>query len=272
MYLVYRPSGPLGALVDKLWLFSDSSRGEPLPGHAKERVLPDGSMGIIINLYEDRIPLYDCDDPARVETVNGALVVGARTRFTIIDAAQISVAGVQFRPGGARPFFEPPGGELQDAQLPLDLLWRCAARDLRDEMLEAPSPAAKLAALESALIRCAARPLERSAAVAFATRALGHARSVAGVTSQIGISPRRFSDLFRAEVGLTPKAFFRVRRFHQAIRRIHTAESVDWADLALSCGYYDQAHFIHDFGGFAGVSPTAYLAGRTPFMNHVALA
>ncbi len=38
---------------------------------------------------------------------------------------------------------------------------------------------------------------------------------------------------------------------------------------ALTSSYYDQAHFIHDFRGFSGLTPGAYRDGRTAFQNHV---
>jgi hypothetical protein len=38
----------------------------------------------------------------------------------------------------------------------------------------------------------------------------------------------------------------------------------------LACGYFDQAHFIHDFQTFSGLNPTAYLAQRgQQHRNHV---
>jgi AraC-like DNA-binding protein len=44
---------------------------------------------------------------------------------------------------------------------------------------------------------------------------------------------------------------------------------VQWADIALTCGYYDQSHMVHDFHDFTGLSPANYLARRGPFINHV---
>jgi AraC-like DNA-binding protein len=41
-----------------------------------------------------------------------------------------------------------------------------------------------------------------------------------------------------------------------------SSAEVDWPEVALSCGYFDQAHFIHDFRAFSGINPTTYLRNR----------
>src|SRR5262249_61410279 len=84
------------------------------------------------------------------------------------------------------------------------------------------------------------------------------------VADQLALSHARFIELFREEVGLRPKQFCRVRRFVSVLQRIRNEERPNWAQLALACGYYDQAHFCHDFQQFAGVSPSVYLRDRHP--------
>ncbi|MGH7718113.1 MAG: helix-turn-helix domain-containing protein [Gemmatimonadaceae bacterium] len=75
---------------------------------------------------------------------------------------------------------------------------------------------------------------------------------------RVGLSHRRFLDVFTAHVGVTPKVFCRIRRFQRVLQRVHEGGEVEWARVALSCDYYDQAHFIREFQAFSGVNPSTY--------------
>jgi AraC-like DNA-binding protein len=44
---------------------------------------------------------------------------------------------------------------------------------------------------------------------------------------------------------------------------------VDWLEIALCFGYFDQAHLIHEFHEFSNLSPTEYLGLRTDHLRHV---
>ena len=83
------------------------------------------------------------------------------------------------------------------------------------------------------------------------------------------MSAKRFIERFKAEVGVSPKHYCRIRRFQRTVTRAHRGQIVDWPQVALECGYYDQAHFIHEFRSFAGLTPTGYQGSRTAFQNHV---
>jgi AraC-like DNA-binding protein len=84
-----------------------------------------------------------------------------------------------------------------------------------------------------------------------------------------GLSTRRFIDVVRQHAGLAPKLYCRVRRFQAALRRIPAGRAVDWTDVSLASGYFDQAHFIHDFRAISGLSPGEYAELRTEHLNHV---
>jgi AraC-like DNA-binding protein len=271
IYQSHIPPPPLSDFIELMWFGDDY-----VVPHALERVLPTGDMSLIINLYEDRTRVYDRNDPTKCKTLNGALVVGAYSEFSVIDTAeQRSTMGAVFKPGGAVPFFNLPAGELQDTDVPLDTLWGASAGQLRERLLEARTPDAKFAAFERALTEKIIAPLDTPhPAVSFAVgnfRRLPN-RAISDVTDQIGLSERRFIQLFAQQVGLTPKLYCRVQRFQKVLRRItRSNSSIDWPQIALTCGYFDQSHFIHDFRAFSGINPSTYVANKTQFQNHVVL-
>lgn len=266
----YIPAPPLSDFVGLLWLYE----GYQQP-HQKERLLPDGSMELVINLNEDRVRVYDPHDTGKFQTLRGSVVVGAHSEFFVIDTAQQqSVIGAHFKPGGAFPFVDPPASELHNTLVSLEDLWGGQAEALRERLLEAAAPPAMFRVLEQALLARAAERLQRHPAVVFALRefhGLPHTRTIAEVTGQIGLSAKRFIEVFSGEVGLTPKLFCRVRRFQRALRLVRKGQRVEWAAVSADCGYFDQAHFIHDFRAFSGLNPTTYLTQRTEHLNHVPL-
>jgi hypothetical protein len=48
--------------------------------------------------------------------------------------------------------------------------------------------------------------------------------------------------------------------------------TVNWCMIAAEHGYTDQAHFIHDYRDFTGITPTAYCPSSLNRRNHVPLA
>ena len=272
LYHRYTPPPPLRQFVDVIWLYE----GSTLPSHEKERLLPDGSTELVFNLAEDKIRLYDRENTNRFQAFCGSVICGPHSQFFVIDTAeQSAVAGVHFKPGGAFPFLGIPTSQLHNLHVGLDTLWGALAAEVRERLLGAKTVEAKLRVIEAALLTVAGGALERHPAVAYALREFAgapHERRVSDVTDKIGLSARRFIEVFRNEVGLAPKLFCRVRRFQKVLPLIQRGKEIDWAEIALSCGYFDQAHFNHDFRAFSGINPSTYLAVHTPHLNHIPLA
>ena len=265
----YKPPAPLDRFVEVIWVM-----GAPAAPHAKERLLPDGSVELVFDLGSGRFPIFTSENLARREFFRGSVVCGPHSQPFGIDTSNgTNVAGVHFKAGGAYPFLKLPFGELHNMHASLDTLWgRATAARVRDQLLEAPGPQAKAHVLERELLAIAAGQPERHAAVAHALNefhSTPEAKKISAVTDEIGISPRHFIDIFRSEVGLTPKLFCRVRRFQQVLRQISTGARIHWPSVALDAGYFDQAHFIHDFRAFSGINPSAYLSDYQGHVNHV---
>jgi AraC-like DNA-binding protein len=268
----YTPPPPLEKFIQCFWYWEIAAR----PAHAYERLLPNGEPAIIFNLRDDAIRIYATDDVSSYNTYGHAVVSGAHSNYFVIDTAeQQRVLGIQFKPGGAFPFFRLPADEIENTSVALDDLWPARAGLLREQVLAARSIEAMFRILEEDLLKYVVRPLELHPAIHYAVhhfRRAPHIATVASITEQTGLSPRRFIELFRQQVGLTPKTFCRVRRFQRVLNTVHNMNEVAWAQVALDCGYYDQAHFIHDFQSFSGLTPSTYLAAATPHLNHVPLA
>ncbi|MBW8351268.1 AraC family transcriptional regulator [Bacillus sp. IITD106] len=265
LFLTYRPKPPLSEYVNIFWL----SEGYK-PPHKMERVLPDGHMELIINLEEDTFNVYDQRNHEKFKKYRGSLIAGPHSEYVVIDtSSQSSTMGVHFKPGGVFPFFKLPVNELCNVHVSLETLWGNKANHMREQILEVKTPDAKFRVLERYLSEALESPLELHPAVAFALEKFKDSSDILDICEQINLSPRRFIQVFKEAVGLTPKRFCRVQRFQEVLYLIEQGKLVDWTSIAIECGYYDQAHFIHDFRSFSGLSPTTYQALRGDSHNHV---
>jgi transcriptional regulator GlxA family with amidase domain len=131
----------------------------------------------------------------------------------------------------------------------------------------ANDPAEKFRVLEVALLEHLNERLQLNAAVRYALQEFARRSEiprVRGLAHEAGLSRRRFSQIFREQIGLTPKLYCRLQRFQNTLKLIASGASVDWAQLALAAGYCDQAHLAHEFHDFSQLSPSAYLANPSP--------
>ena len=246
------PTPPLGEFVDLIWVCEGYARPHP-----QERLRPSGEMNLVVA----------SNHSGRVWSVASGVFTGPAT----IDTSRpFDIIGVSFKAGRAFPFFPMPAGELQNQFVPLDALWGAHADDVAAGLAAKRSPVEKAAALELALLAAARGRLGGHPAVRYAVGELGRQRSVGNVVERVGLSQRRFIEVFRNEVGVTPKAFSRLRRFQKVLGFIERSTEVDWTEVALAAGYFDQAHFNHDFREFAGVNPSTYLKYRAS-RNHLAV-
>ncbi|GAB7050106.1 AraC family transcriptional regulator [Catenuloplanes indicus] len=187
--------------------------------------------------------------PGTPVMVNGV----GRGLFTYPLAGKGLVFGVKFRPGGFAPFRSGEVAELTDRTEPLH-----HAGELAAELAAATDLTGMAAAAERHLLTRWPAPDPAVAQVGQIIRAMLHdpdVRRVDDVAARFGLSARSLQRLFRAYVGVTPKAVLARYRLHEAAERLADPGAGGLARVAADLGYCDQSHFIRDFTRVVGRTP-----------------
>jgi AraC-like DNA-binding protein len=229
---------------------------------AVHRGLPSPSLTLIFTLDE---PLFIAAHPDTAQAPGsfGMLLGGLHTSPALIthEGAQSGIQ-IALKPAGARALLGLPAGELTQLDLPADAVLGPAGARIYTRLREAATWPERFAVLDQEFTRLAvdkAFPPE----VGYAWRLLlgsGGALPVADLAARTGWSTRHLANRFREEIGLTPKAAARVIRFDRAKRVLVAAPPGNLADLAVACGYFDQAHLAREFRALAGCPPSQWLA------------
>jgi len=269
LYLEHQPHPALKPFVKALWYVRD-----PQAIHRHERVLPSGRAQIVLSLARDH--LTDANNPINpLSHTPAGIFLGIYSHYQQIDAIDLTeLIGVVFHPGGTVPFFSGNTRLFTNCETSLDDLWGRASQNLRNELRELQTPEEKFALLEFALLTrlSLSKSQRRDPILDYALTHL-HASpgttTIAELTRTTGLSPRRLSGRFNELVGISPKLYCRIQRFQQALQQMHQGADIPWAELALTCGYYDQSHFANDFRAFSGLSASDYSTTNRIWANHI---
>jgi AraC-like DNA-binding protein len=263
----------LSGLVEVLW-YLDTPTGstKPLAPPHRERVLPTGTFEFVFNLDSDHIRVHELGDPPRPIDLSGAIACGPHSKyFELHHQGAGRVAGVHFKPAGAYPLLRHSAWTFANRHADLaHILGPGAASSLREQLASHMTSQGAFAQLESTLAQ-AIDPGKQFAPVVSSFLAMlerdPFCNPIATLTREFAITHKGLIDVFKRQVGLTPKKLSRVLRFQKVLTLV--GSDVNWADLALRCGYFDQAHFARDFRDFSGFSAGAYSvrAGKNP--NHI---
>jgi AraC-like DNA-binding protein len=175
-----------------------------------------------------------------------------------------SQRGVEVRltPLGAYALFGVPMHELANRAVELDDL--LGSGELVERMWDAGTWERRFAVLDAALAEARGEPSSEVAWAWGRLRASAGRVEIGALARELGWSHRRLIARFREQIGLPPKTIGRVLRFERVSRLLRQTPAPRLAEIALDCGYYDQAHLNRDFREFAGTTPGDYLASRLP--------
>nr|WP_198586780.1 helix-turn-helix domain-containing protein [Glycomyces xiaoerkulensis] len=262
-YVSKAPRQPLDGLIDDLYYL------EGAPPYARLTLPPAPSALLIVNLGAPFLIRAGTGIEA-AEYADGCVATMPTRAWEFGYPLRTRSVGVHFKPWGLAPFLPTPAAELRDRPVSVEQVWgRSAIAELRDRLATAGGPHEMLTLIEEELRRrlCETADLglvRHTSSVIAATSgavAIGHLRAAAGVSST------RLARRFKELIGVTPKRLARTYRFATTVFSIDPAGPIDWGGLAADAGYFDQAHFGHEFRAFTGLTPTRYIEVRRRFLR-----
>lgn len=219
------------------------------------------------------VAIFNLGAPIRVRAPEGPWASHAQGFFaglhdtyaiTETDGAQRGVQ-VDLTPLGAHLLLRVPMHELAGRVVSLEELFSRHGTRLHEQLACAHTYADRFAAIDAFFL---ARLDDALSPVPSITRALARLKAAQGnvaigtLTDELQCSRRHLNAGFKEHVGVPPKLLARILRFNHAVQLVPTPLS--WAQISLTCGYYDQAHMVRDFQQFAGAPPTEFARRQLP--------
>jgi AraC-like DNA-binding protein len=249
-YAEYAPAPRFAPFVERYWFLDGEASGTP------DAIIPDGRVELIVH-YGGPVWRHRRDaGPVRQPS---ALLVGQMLEPVVLaPEGYTAIAAIRLRPAAARAFLGISMRELERQFVDLESIFP-SVRGVRDRLGEAREDVDRIRALEDWLQTSACRPPRpQIEGVVDVMLQSGGRAPIDALALLAGVSVRQLERQFHHDVGLRPKAFARIVRLQAALRRIREGRAL--SDVAVACGYYDQAHMTRDFRQLAAMSPGGWQA------------
>lgn len=228
--------------------------------------LPSIMQSIIIHFNAAGISIHI---PKAAGTIlSSDLVIGQHTkRFTTILEGEIDAIGIHFTPTGLFRVLQQPMYAFADRiqQLELFLPWYSSLKLALHGLIQTPD---RIHAIETEFQKHFIEDVHLLNAIAAAAESIRNSNgtlSLAEIGKKNGLSERSMQRYFLQYIGVSPKAFARIARFNAVTKLIESGTVFSWQEVLMETGYFDRAHFNHDFKNITGLTPSEYYKGKTTY-------
>jgi AraC-like DNA-binding protein len=262
-YVSRVPRPPLDGLIDDLYYL------DGVPPYSRLTLPAAPAPLLIVNLEAPFLIRSGTADEA-AEYADGCVVTTPTRAWEFGYPPRTRSVGVHFKPWGLASFLPMPAADLCDRPATVERIWgRPAVAELRDRLTVADAPHEMLTLLEEELMRRLRETdglelVRRTSSVIAATHG---AVAISDLGVAAVVSSTYLAKRFKEVIGVTPKRMARSYRFTATMLAIDFAAPIDWGDVAAGAGYFDQAHFGHEFREFTGLTPTRYVEVRQRFLR-----
>jgi AraC-like DNA-binding protein len=198
-----------------------------------------------------------------LQTAPNVSIFGQQQRRCDVHlASEFLMLRVHFQPGALFRLLNVPLYEYGENYFDAELVLNGEARDVSERLSTAQSYDEMVAFIEEYLVRRvgkAKQDVHSTDRAASCLTADPRNASLDWLARQACLSPRQFNRKFTERMGVGPKLYSRVVRFHRAHRLKASHRTIAWPTVAIECGYADYQHMVRDFRYFTNATPNVWL-------------
>jgi AraC-like DNA-binding protein len=206
--------------------------------------------------------------PSSTVTEARSFVAPLNASYAVTEEGRVSHGlQVDLSPIGAYMLLGVPMAELSELIVPFENVIGASAPLLLERLFLAADWETRFRLLDAFVLGRLQDARRPSPDVAWAWRRLSETSGrlpIATLARELSCSRRHMVSRFQEQIGPTPKTVARILRFRHATQLLTRDDGRRFAEIALDCGYYDQAHLNRDFRELAGTTPSSFLGNRLP--------
>ena len=261
-YQEYLPHPVLSEFIHCYWVLEHLGNGQ----QTVETVIPDGKTEMILNYGT---PFTEITTPGKAQQSRFFFYGQIDQALTLEPSQQVGMLGIRFHSYGLYPLIGIPVAQLNNHRVVLeDLLTEGSV--LAQQFSSCTTTKERLSLIDHFMLSAFAGKTV-DPAVKYLMQLVNQQpgeQSLYDGYQQMGFSKRHLRRKFQLWTGWTPQQMNTVARLQKLLGQWKCKNFCNLTDLALSCGYYDQSHFIRDFRKFAGVAPSVYFTKEDPLANN----
>lgn len=259
----------LAGLVTMIW---EHKMEDKLP-FRQQIIFPSGCHGLFFRLGQPAVITQadrqlNAGDPMRSFGFMG----GLQTSTISLNFESYHFLGVQLQPAACYALFNIPAKELTNAALEGHNVFK-DMHLIEEQLLSLSTFEQRARCIENWLFSYFKPSMEASMAVQMEARLKALSASEPEGTlpyaKLLGYSRSQTHRLFMKWFGLSPGIYWRYKKFLTGLETIHHQDEHTLTQVALSSGFYDQAHFTRTFKEFTGISPKIYQRDKSPIPGHI---
>lgn len=255
----YNSNSFLSKYIDRFYTFeySNNTNVELAP------ILPGTGLELLFHL----------DKPLSVnnKTLPKAHIVCPRTIAYYDKQSKVNFLSVRFKSGAFRHFTSIPFSKLNNTFLSLQDLWEDQAEDFLNTFNTCYKIPDKIKVIEHFLTQFFneyhKKNNDKWDVVIDELYYNFDTNTIEKLSQKTGLSLRQFERNFKAQFGITAKEFQKITRFQDVTKNILLNKKLDYLDIVLDNGYFDQSHFIKEFKFLTKKTPLEFFT-KAVLDNH----